>query len=146
MCVFFTVTSRVTEPKYPLHVLLNIIVKLPDWKIWILTFFYHPVKDRRCMCDEITTFIFTSWYFFVTLAGTHWQLKQRWEQHAQFPPQRFTRRQLGQKMASVLISSSRKDTEKLRGVQLYSRTSSLSRFRSAPPQRHGGNVIINIFA
>lgn len=38
-------------------------------------------------------------------------------------------------MASVLFSSSRKDTEKLRGVQLYSRTSSLSRLRSAPPQK-----------
>lgn len=44
-------------------------------------------------------------------------------------------------MASVLFSSSRRDTEKLRGVQLYSRTSSLNRLRSAPPQRHKEDMI-----
>lgn len=72
----------------------------------------------------------TSWYFFVTLLGTHWHSLQLWRQQAQFPPQRLTRRQPGQKIVSVLFSSSRMDTEKLRGVQLYSLTSSLRRFRS----------------
>lgn len=72
----------------------------------------------------------TSWYFLVTLLGTHWHSLQLWRQQAQFPPQRLTRRQPGQKMVSVLFSSSLMDTEKLRGVQLYSLTSSFSRFRS----------------
>ena len=44
-------------------------------------------------------------------------------------------------MASVLFSSSRRDTEKLRGVQLYSRTSSLNMLRSAPPERHREDMI-----
>lgn len=60
----------------------------------------------------------TSWYFFVTLRGTHWHSLQLWRQQAQFPPQRLTRRQPGQNMVSVLFSSSRMDTEKFRGVQL----------------------------
>lgn len=72
----------------------------------------------------------TSWYFLVTLLGTHWHSLQLWRQQAQFPPQRLTRRQPGQKMVSVLFSSSLMDTEKLRGVQLYSLTSSFRRFRS----------------
>lgn len=93
------------------------------------------IKNMLQQVFRLRNSSFTSWYFLVTLAGTHWQSKQRWEQQAQFPPQRFTRRQLGQKMASVLASSSRSDTEKLRGVQLYSRTSSLSRLRSTPPER-----------
>lgn len=72
----------------------------------------------------------TSWYFLVTLLGTHWHSLQLWRQQAQFPPQRLTRRQPGQKMVSVLFSSSLTDTEKLRGVQLYNLTSSFRRFRS----------------
>lgn len=72
----------------------------------------------------------TSWYFLVTLLGTHWHSLQLWRQQAQFPPQRLTRRQPGQKMVSVLFSSSLMDTEKLRGVQLYNLTSSFRRFRS----------------
>lgn len=68
--------------------------------------------------------------FLVTLLGTHWHSLQLWRQQAQFPPQRLTRRQPGQKMVSVLFSSSLMDTEKLRGVQLYNLTSSVRRFRS----------------
>ena len=56
---------------------------------------------------------------------------EHWEQ-LQFPPQRRTSKQPGQKMASVLLSSSRSDTDTFRGEQLYRRTSSLSWFRSAP--------------
>lgn len=74
--------------------------------------------------------IHTSWYFLVTLLGTHWHSLQVCMQQAQFPPQRLTRRQPGQKMVSVLFSSSLIDTEKFLGVQLYSLTSSLRRFRS----------------
>lgn len=75
-------------------------------------------------------FILTSWYFLVTLIGTHWHSLQFWRQQAQFPPQRLTSRQAGQNMLSVLLSSSLMDTEKLRGVQLYKLTSSFKRFRS----------------
>lgn len=77
----------------------------------------------------------TSWYFLVTFVGTHWHSLQLCWQQAQFPPHRFTRRHRGQKMVSVLFSSSRSDTEKLRGVQLYSRASSFRRFRSTTEKR-----------
>lgn len=79
----------------------------------------------------------TSWYFLVTFVGTHWHSLQLCWQQAQFPPHRFTSRHRGQKMVSVLFSSSRSDTEKLRGVQLYSRASSFRRFRSTTEKRQG---------
>lgn len=92
----------------------------------VLLFFKTQNTQRNPKRNDIPT----SWYFLVTLLGTHWHSLQLWRQQAQFPPQRLTRRQPGQKMVSVLFSSSLTDTEKLRGVQLYNLTSSFRRFRS----------------
>lgn len=90
---------------------------------------YTGFPTRKCRQ------VLTSWYFLVTFVGIHWHSLQFWWQQAQFPPQRLTRRHSGQKMVSVRFSSSLSDTEKLRGVQLYSRTSSFSKLRSTTAKR-----------
>lgn len=110
-----------------------------NFKILILVYSYSKNKFLNWLSVrsnmQMSKKVHTSWYFLVTFVGTHWHSLQLWWQQAQFPPQRLTRRHNGQKMVSVRFSSSLSDTEKLRGVQLYSRTSSFRRLRSTTAKR-----------
>lgn len=72
----------------------------------------------------------TSYSLAEVLEGLQLQLFQPEVPQAQFPPQRSTSRQRGKKTALVARSSSRRFTERFRGVQLYRFTSSFSRSRS----------------
>lgn len=85
-----------------------------------------------CMCACVCSRALwdTSWSLLTVLAGLQVQEFQCSVPQAQFPPQRFTKRHRGKNTTFVVFSSSRRFMEKLRGVQLYSLTSSYRRSRS----------------